>query len=226
MKILSEPDLSALLLGSTTIEEDGLGLKVARLADGSFLKLYRRKRLLSSALWSPPSVRFAENAEHLQKLGIPAPNIHELLRVPERQLNGVRYQPLPGDTLRNRWRSLAAEARDQEVEQFGGFLGRLHESGVYFRSLHLGNVLRLPDGELGLIDLSDMTISGHALKAMKRQRNLKHILRYREDTQWLSESHREAWLRGYANHCGQAQAARLGRTIERMVRTRAGKVDC
>ena len=99
MKTLSAMELEALLQGAKVIEEDGYGLKVARLVGGDFLKLYRRKRLVSSALWSAPAQRFAENASRLKQLGIIAPNIVDTLLIPQRKLNGVRYQPLPGQIL-------------------------------------------------------------------------------------------------------------------------------
>lgn len=217
MKTLSEAQLDSLLLGAQTIEEDGYGLKVARLANGDFLKLYRRKRLLSSALWSPPARRFARNAERLRQLGIAAPIIEELMLVPGRKLNAVQYRPLPGDTLRSRWRGLDESTRDKDVEQFGAFLGRLHQLGVYFRSLHLGNVLKLPEGELGLIDLSDMKIENRPLASWKRRRNLQHILRYKEDSHWLLQLHRAAWIRGYSATCGESAAARFGRDLSRIL---------
>lgn len=215
MKTLSAMELEALLQGARTIEEDGLGLKVACLQDGDFLKLYRRKRLLSSALWSLPARRFANNAKRLQQLGIASPDIQELLLIPERKLNGVRYRPLPGQTLRQRWRSLSDEAREAEIQGFGAFLGQLHQLGVYFRSLHLGNVLRLPEGGFGLIDLSDMKIENRPLAPWKRRRNLQHILRYQEDISWLTEKHRHAWVRGYAQSCDQGDAARFARDLDK-----------
>lgn len=217
MKTLSAMELEALLQGAQTIEEDGLGLKVACLQGGDFLKLYRRKRLLSSALWSPPARRFAKNAKHLQQLGIASPKIEELLLIPERKLNGVRYRPLPGETLRQRWRILSDEAREADVQNFGAFLGNLHQLGVYFRSLHLGNVLALPDGSLGLIDLSDMQIGNRPLSNWKRQRNLQHMLRYPEDRNWLTELHRDALLAGYRERCGNGARDRLGNALQRML---------
>lgn len=216
MKTLSEVQLESLLMGAQTIEEDGLGVKVVRLQGGDFLKLYRRKRLLSSALWLPPARRFASNAERLQRLGIAAPAIKELLLIPARQLNGVRYLPLPGDTLRNCWRTLTDAARETEVQRFGAFLGRLHQLGVYFRSLHLGNVLLLPEGDFGLIDLSDMKIEGHPLASWKRRRNFQHILRYPEDIAWLAGQHRQAWIRGYAQTCGESAAAQFADNLQRI----------
>lgn len=217
MKTLSEDNLNELLQGARVIEEDGYGIKVACLANGDYLKLYRRKRLLSSALWSPPARRFADNAERLKQLNIPVPSVVETLQVPSRKLNGVRYRPLPGDTLRSHWRTLDDGRRAGEVERFGVFLGQLHESGVYFRSLHLGNVLILPDDRFGLIDLSDMQVSGRPLARWKRQRNLQHMLRYEEDTRWLSSLHRRALLSGYAQSCGEAAAGHLARSLQRLL---------
>ncbi len=216
MITLSEHGLVALLQNAAVIEEDGYGIKVACLENGDYLKLYRRKRLLSSALWSPPAKRFATNAERLRQLGIPSPAIVETLLVPDRQLNGVRYQPLPGDTLRNHWRSLDAEQRAGEVERFGTFLGQLHDAGVYFRSLHLGNVLILPDQSFGLIDLSDMQISRRPLTRGKRQRNLQHMLRYTEDRHWLTIEHRQQLVTGYAKQCGNATAKRLAQALQQL----------
>ncbi|MDD0842933.1 lipopolysaccharide kinase InaA family protein [Pseudomonas sp. Gutcm_11s] len=216
MKTLSKQELELLLEGAQTIEEDGYGLKVARLRNGDFLKLYRRKRLLSSALWAPPAKLFARNAERLVALGITAPRIEDLLLIPERQLNGVRYQPLPGETLRQRWRALDSSARALDVQRFGTFLGELHEQGIYFRSLHLGNVLALPDDSFGLIDLSDMQIGSAPLSSWKRQRNLQHMLRYPEDRSWLTEQHQQQLLAGYRQRCGSAAADRLERALHNL----------
>lgn len=216
MKTLNEDNLNELLRNAQVIEEDGYGIKVACLDNGDYLKLYRRKRLLSSALWSPPARRFADNAARLRQLDIPVPAIVETLLIPSKQLNGVRYQPLPGDTLRSHWRALDDELRAGEVERFGAFLGQLHESGVYFRSLHLGNVLLLPDGRFGLIDLSDMQIGRGPLPRWKRQRNLQHMLRYQEDRHWLTVEHRENLLAGYASHCGSESAKQLAQALQRL----------
>ena len=194
MKRIDAVQLDALLQGAKTIEEDGLGIKVARLGDGDFLKLYRRKRLLSSDLWDLPAQRFADNAQGLLRLGITAPKVLDVLMISERRLSAVRYQPLPGDTLRNSLRQLDAEPRTALVKQFGTFLGELHQLGVYFRSLHLGNVLLLPDGSFGLIDLSDMKLESRPLAPWKRRRNLQHILRYSEDIAWLTQQHLDSCL--------------------------------
>jgi len=201
---LSTTQFAALLQGATPIESDRYGLKVARLTNGDFLKIYRRKRFFSRALWSPPARRFAKHASQLRALGFKTPEVLAWWRISAQGLTAVRYRPLPGEPLRTRWPTLDAATREQEVRQFGVLLGRLHQAGVYFRSVHLGNVLRLPDGALGLIDLSDLRIGLRPLSAHKRQRNLRHILRYQEDAVWLLHHHRIAWLEGYAQSAGDA----------------------
>lgn len=220
MKRIEPAQLDTLLDNAKTIEEDGLGVKVAQLQGGEFLKLYRRKRLLSSDLWDLPAQRFADNANGLLRLGITAPTVLEVLIINERRLSAVRYQPLPGDTLRNHLRKSAPEERSRDVMRFGTFLGELHESGVYFRSLHLGNVLLLPDGSFGLIDLSDMKLERNALAPWKRRRNLQHILRYAEDIRWLTEQHREEWVAGYRKSVSPRSGERFSRDVGKWLATR------
>ncbi|WP_339515878.1 polymerase [Pseudomonas sp. RL_15y_Pfl2_60] len=215
MTTLTQAQLKARLEGSKTIEADGHGLKVAELADGSFLKLFRRKRLISTALWAPPSVRFARNAERLIALGIPAPVTLELIVVPELELNGLRYEPVAGVTLRNHWRELSPEQLADQLFKFGIFLGRVHQSGIYFRSLHLGNVLSMPDGQYALIDVSDMKIFSRPLSAWQRARNVQHLVRYQEDATWLTNEHQETLLRGYAQSAGESAAEQLAQAFAR-----------
>ncbi|SHM31253.1 polymerase [Phytopseudomonas punonensis] len=221
MKRIDATQLDALLQGAKTIEEDGLGVKVAKLDDGDFLKLYRRKRLLSSDLWDLPAQRFADNARDLLRIGITAPNILDVLMISERRLSAVRYKPLPGETLRNVLRQADVAERAELVMRFGAFLGELHQLGVYFRSLHLGNVLVLPDGSFGLIDLSDMKLESGPLAPWKRRRNLQHILRYPEDIDWLTQQHLDSWLTGYRNSsAGQRATERFARDLKKWLKAR------
>ncbi|SDI89859.1 hypothetical protein SAMN05216588_12810 [Pseudomonas flavescens] len=215
MKRMEPTQLDALLKNAKVIEEDGLGIKVAQLEDGDFLKLYRRKRLLSSDLWELPAQRFADNASGLSRLGITAPTVRDVLTISERRLSAVRYQPLAGDTLRNHLRKSEAATRARDVMRFGTFLGELHQRGVYFRSLHLGNVLLLPDGSFGLIDLSDMKLERNALPPWKRRRNFQHILRYDEDIAWLAKEHREDWVAGYGKSVSPRSAERFDRDLNK-----------
>ncbi|MGF6128648.1 O-antigen ligase/tRNA A-37 threonylcarbamoyl transferase component Bud32 [Pseudomonas frederiksbergensis] len=195
------------------IEEDGLGPKVLRLVDGSFLKLFRRRRWYTSGSFNPYSERFAVNSEQLRTMGIPTPVTLGLYRL-EDGSSAVHYSPLPGNTLRQVLQGITAPAvRQALVERFGKFMAQLHEQGVYFRSLHLGNVLVLEDGDFGLIDLADMRIYPSSLSLSLRQRNLRHMQRYTEDRRWLFEDHFEALLQGYAVTASESAVNNLHRQV-------------
>lgn len=194
---LAKEDLTTLMDEATIIEQDGLGPKVVKLKDGSFLKLFRRKQWLSSASLSPYSQRFALNSLALSQRQIRSPEVLECFRF-EDGTTAVHYRPLPGITLRQALESAAdGSARARIVRQAGHFIGEMHERGVYFRSLHLGNVLVLPDGNLALIDIADMRLFNRPLNALMRQRNLKHMQRYKQDRFWLFEEQRRALVEGY-----------------------------
>ena len=78
----------------------------------------------------------------------------------------------------------ADAARTMRIE-LADFINRLHASGVLFRSLHLGNIVRTPSGDYGLIDVADMAIFMRPLFAWQRTRNFAHLTRYTEDAAWL-----------------------------------------
>ncbi|MEB0044867.1 MULTISPECIES: O-antigen ligase family protein [unclassified Pseudomonas] len=213
IKILTPNAVQQMTANAQVIEEDGLGPKVLRLNDGTFLKLFRRRRWYTSGRFNPYSERFAANSEQLRAQGIPTPQILDLYRLQDGS-SAVHYSPLPGHTLRQVLQGITAPAvRQALVERFGKFIAQLHEQGVYFRSLHLGNVLVLSDGEFGLIDLADLHIYPSPLSLSLRQRNLRHMQRYTEDRRWLFEEHFEALLQGYAVMASKSAVNNLHRQV-------------
>ncbi|WP_392884915.1 O-antigen ligase family protein [Pseudomonas migulae] len=198
IKKLTPSDFQTLTTDARVIEEDGLGPKVLRLVDGSFLKLFRPRRWYTSGSFNAYSERFAVNSERLRNMGFPTPQILDLYRLSDGS-SAVHYTPLPGNTLRQVLQGITApDVRQALVERFGKFMAQLHEQGVYFRSLHLGNVLVLEDGEFGLIDVADLRLYPSSLSLSLRQRNLRHMQRYTVDRRWLFEDHFQALLQGYA----------------------------
>ncbi|QXI38063.1 bifunctional O-antigen ligase/aminoglycoside phosphotransferase family protein [Pseudomonas xantholysinigenes] len=213
MQALAPEPARQLMADAQVIEEDGLGPKVLRLADGSFLKLFRRRRWFTSGSFNPYATRFANNSQQLVTLGFVAPRILGLYRFTDGS-SAVHYQPLPGQTLRQALEQApSAQARQTLTLAFGRYLARLHEHGVYFRSLHLGNVL-VNQGELALIDVADMRILPSSLSLELRQRNLRHMQRYQEDRGWLFEENAAQLLTGYAEQASARAVARLERHIQ------------
>ncbi len=186
-QLLSLNQYQQLRAQSEVVEADGFGDKVLRLEDGRYLKLFRRKRLLSSATFKPYSRRFAENVARLQQLQIPTVKVLALYRIPELKRTAVLYAPLAGETIRQLIHSLPQAERSELAEQLRTFIAELHQKGIYFRSLHLGNVIRTPEGTLGLIDVADMKFYRKPLSESLRRRNQKHLARYPEDLSHLPE---------------------------------------
>ena len=81
LKRLSEQEYLAMRQGAEVLEADHFGEKVLRLVDGTILKLFRSKRLLSSATVYSYARRFVANAKSLEKLGIPVPKMLFLARI-------------------------------------------------------------------------------------------------------------------------------------------------
>ncbi|HBB99970.1 MAG TPA: toluene tolerance protein [Pseudomonas sp.] len=163
--------------GARILEQDSFGPKVYRLRDGNMLKLFRRKRLLSSALLRPHSRRFCANAIALQALGIPTLQPLHLYRLDDPNWTAVLYRPLPGDTLSQLLRDEGISWTELRLE-LARFINRLHANGVYFRSLHLGNIVRTPEGQLGLIDIADLKNRRRPLGARLVRRNREHFDKY------------------------------------------------
>ena len=195
MQALDHAHYLGLVEGAHVLEADATGDKVLRLADGSMLKLFRRKRLISSAAWYPYAQRFADNCQTLAQRAIPCPEIIKVFRVKQIQRDAVHYSPLPGQTLRQVMDDATSD--DALRAQLGSFIAGLHEKGIYFRSAHLGNVILTPDGTLGLIDISDMKTYRRPLRKSLRLRNFKHMLRYEQDRQWLIGDNNPAFINGY-----------------------------
>ena len=185
MKEISPEDYEVLISGGEILEKDKFGSKVYLLPENNICKLFRCKRTISSAKIYPYAQRFLDNSAKLAELGIPTVTVSEIYRAPHIERDIVVYPMLPGETLRK----VLTETEDRIplIEKFIDFIVDLHDKGVYFRSLHFGNVIVKPDGEFGLIDVSDMKISSGSLMMIKRVRNFKAIMRYTEDREFLAE---------------------------------------
>jgi hypothetical protein len=195
MKRLPLEDYQRLSEGAELLEQDGYGPKVLLTPQGRIIKLFRRKRFFSRATLYSYARRFRRNAQRLNRYGVPSVQVEQLYRCPAISRDLVVYPRLPGTTLRR----YAAEA-PQGIEQLGElarFIALLHHKGIYFRSLHLGNVLIRPDSSLALIDVADLEFKWLPMGPLARVRNFRHMLRYPQDLSLLRRFGLKRFLRIY-----------------------------
>jgi len=161
-----------------------LSHKVFRLADRSILKLFRIKRLFSSARLLPYTNRFQRNVAYLVSCGVPTMTIASVYRIPDIKRTAVHYHPLKGIRLR---KHCASNPFDAALSgRLGFFFHSLHKHGIYFRSIHFDNMILTEDDDIGLIDVVDMRISNGPLSMGRRIRNLRHLFRYQADVAHLT----------------------------------------
>lgn len=178
MRIVTAEELENWLAMGDVLEADGRGPKVVRLSHNQLLKVFRPRRRLWLARLLPQAQRFKRNAEQLFAGGITVPGVNECLWLDKAQaVSGCIYTPLPGCSLEQIYRRSRSEF-DHLVPQFATFIQQLHQRGIYFRSLHLGNVLLLPNGEFGLIDFLDVQFKPAPLTPWLIKRNLAHLHGY------------------------------------------------
>ncbi|BDX17340.1 MULTISPECIES: lipopolysaccharide kinase InaA family protein [Halopseudomonas] len=196
MQHLATEQFESWLGNAEVIEKDGHGVKVLRLADGSFLKLFRYKRLFSKNRLISPAKRFSRNATLLHQLNIPCPRIISTYRLSNPERSVVHYTPLEGETIRHLLRQPDTSTGNL-LRATGAFIAELHNAGVYFRSLHPGNIIYTPERRFGLIDIADLSCQKSPLSNWQRRRNLRHLLRYNEDWQTLSQDNLRQLAAGY-----------------------------
>lgn len=198
----TEEEFLALLDNSEILEalddSNDKRVKVAQLPDGRILKLFRKKGFrFTSGIRKPYCVRFKENADTLRKMGIPSVEVEDVFYIPHLSQYAVLYPALPGKTLRTVLNDTVSSERTVWITRFAKFFSILHDKGIHFRALHLGNVLVTEDEQFGLIDVADMRFHKRALKLPERCRNFDHITRYEEDIELLTEAGPDTFMNAY-----------------------------
>jgi hypothetical protein len=147
---------------------------------------------LSSDRLRPYSQRFADNCRRLHERGIPAPQVSDSFRIKESGEHVLIYPLLPGHSLAD-----LAAGSGLPINDIAHFYVQLHNAGVHFRSIHLGNVLRLEDGRMGVIDVTDCWFYKRPLGMKKRAENIGYAWAYRGDYVHFTAAVREQFLATY-----------------------------
>lgn len=178
MQTLSKQAFEHWLSEATVLEQDSHGPKVLRLADASLLKIFRSRQHPILAKLFPQACRFTKHANHLEKLGVHAPKVQEVFWIdPAQGISACRYTPLEGLTLEQLYHH-KPEALKALIPELAHYILQLHRKGIYFRSLHLGNILHHPEQGFGLIDFLDIRFRFLPLGSWQVRRNFAHLKNY------------------------------------------------
>lgn len=178
MRIVTANELQDWLSAGEVLEKDSKGPKVLRLPSGEILKIFRSRRHPLLARLHPDASRFAKNASRLQGLGIATPLIKECCWIDyDQSVSACLYAPLQGASLDKLFEESRAEF-ETLLPRLAKYIHHLHQNGIYFRSLHLGNVLLTPSGDFGLIDFLDMRFKRRPLGPRMIRRNFQHMHNY------------------------------------------------
>ena len=210
MRFLSAEQYQTLIRGAELLREDGFGPKVFQTPDGRIVKLFRTKRWLSSSVFYPYTLRFLRNSRRLQRMGIVCVDVDDIFYCHPIRRHGLIYRRLEGSPLDELLLSTAERAH-QLFRDYAAFIAMLHARRIYFRSLHPGNILLLPDGGFGLIDVADMRFPWLPLTVSRRRRNFQHLFRSVEFKQALRVQQGGEFVSAYldASGLGSAQQGTL-----------------
>jgi hypothetical protein len=192
---ISSAEFDRLREGARVLEMDLRGEKVLLTPDNRIIKqFYPRRRFTSAAIY-PYALRFWNNAQKLHKKGIPTVSCEQLRYDRQNSRHVITYPLLAGTTLRDCLEK--SPENNDYLTRLSAFLAMLHEKGILFRSIHLGNVLVLENGGFGLIDIADMSIQRRPLGLFKRARNFRHLLHDKVDRDSLEQYGYERFLEQY-----------------------------
>jgi hypothetical protein len=211
---ITATEFDRLRAGARVLEYDGRGEKVLLTPDNRIIKLFYPRRRFTSARIYPYALRFWNNTQRLRHKGITTIQCEQLRYDRERQRHLITYPLLPGTPLRDCLQE--NRCNDQHLVKLAIFMATLHARGVLFRSIHLGNILVLEDGEFGLIDVADLTIRRWPLGLFRRARNFRHLLHDRRDRETLRGYGYSRFLEEYETAAGiSGYRSRLLRTLIR-----------
>ena len=194
---ISKREYRNLIDQNKILERDGWGIKVLETSDHKIFKIFRLKRLISSAYFVPHALRFKWNAYFLKKMGVESVVVDEIVYCREEQRHVLSYEKVPGQPIK----SILERNQDDKdlLKKLIAFVAMLHDKGIYFRSLHFGNIIVKPNGDFVLIDITDMRFSPFKLSIKQRIRNWKHLIKYDFEKSTVENYGWDAFFEDYAH---------------------------
>jgi len=186
-QILSDDAYHDLITKSKVLVDCRHGPKVL-LQDGLIYKFFYLNKIFSRRFLWPQSQAFFEAGIKLAALKIPSPQVDAYYYYPKMRADIVGYQSVEGEAVAQLLSQCKTqEEKNQLINRFFIFLSQLHQAGVFFKGIHLQNILLNDQQEFILIDIASVKIFDHPVTLHKRARNIKHLFRHALDGHFYRE---------------------------------------
>lgn len=180
---INATEFEQLIAGGRVVETHPLaGAKVLiHDAQNTVVKIFYRPQnvvRLKYLFYKQRFQRFADNAQELLARKVTAPKMLGLYRYhsPEFTADILHYEKIPGIDLR----VLLKESKTNLMDPFIAFWAHLHEQGIFFRGIHLGNIIE-HHLDFGLVDIEDCHFYNRPLSLYVRGRNIAHVFKRTKD---------------------------------------------
>lgn len=165
--------------------------------DNRIVKSFYQRKLISTSTFIPQAKRFAANAEKLRERNIVAPIVEDVIYCRELSVHMVVYKRIDGVDLRE----LCRAGHTNCLSSLAGYLAHIHDRGVYFRAVHLGNLLKRNDDGFAILDIADLTTRSRPLGPLQRARNLAHLINTTDDRRFFEDYGIDNFFTEYLGHC-------------------------
>lgn len=146
--------------------------------DGNITRIFlKKKRLFTYDQIKPRALQFYTNAKQLVVLDVSAPRVLRFAQCKPLQAHLISYPKIPGIDVRT---LLTDTFQEDLIVNVIDFLVKLHAKGIFFRSIHLGNLI-YHDQCMHMIDIADVRFKSKPLSAILRYRNIKHLFLNKDD---------------------------------------------
>ena len=214
MENLSRLQFEQLIRGAEVLSGGRRRPDVYLTPDNKVVKLFRQKGLFTSNRLYPYARRFERNTERLRALGFHSVMVEKSAKCRHLDAYLVVYPLLPGKTIRELGGGHANE-QSHALARLPGYLCALHQRGVYYKALHLGQVLVQEDGSFALLDIGSTQFRSKPVSVRNRVGNFFNILRYAEDHLSLTRHGLRRFFGDYLDCCelGERERVRLLRKL-------------
>lgn len=192
MMSITQENLNQLIATGKILEQDKLGVKVVKLDNNHYLKIFNHRKKISKSNIFCRSKRFERNALKLKRRGINTVEPTQVFKIKDSARDCIIYRGVDGNTVRQELEKNLQ--KDPLSKKLGKYIAQLHETGIMFRSLHFGNIICCPNDNFALIDIDDMRVNIFKLYKKQRLRNFAHIFRYQIDYKNLDLN---SFIQGY-----------------------------